>query len=357
MTGRLAPLAVALALTAAACTGGGSSNPTTSPREDLAGGTLLVGVDASQGWYGCPLLCGGPFDAMSFLSGNTMELMRCCLQRTLLSFRGTTVSEGGSVLQPDLAAAMPSISDDELTWTFTIRPDIHYAPPLQDVEVTAADFVRAFTRALSPVSNVPFTDTIGGYIANTYLRDVIEGAAPYADGSATRVSGLEAPDPNTLKIHLTRPVGDFGSRVAWSALGPIPASPARPLDPLGIAQGHDEDFGNFMVSTGPYMFEESEGSRPDAIARGPGARDGRRVRLHDAGPQPVVEPCRRSAPPGVPGSDRGASRPRRAGRRGDAEERGARRRPRLEPPIWARCTRGDRTRRSRTGSSWSRATP
>ncbi len=259
MRRRLVVLVAVVAMVAAACTGGSGSHPITSPRERLAGGTLYVGVDASSGWYGCPLFCGGPFDPMSVLSPNTGELMRCCLQRTLLSFRGATVSEGGGILRPDLATSLPTISSDGLTWTFTVRPGIHYAPPLQDHEVTAQDFVRSFTRALTPPGpEVTFFEIIGGYITDAYLKDEIAGAQAYIDGSADRVSGLEAPDAGTFRIHLTRPVGDLGYRVAWNALGPIPPNPARPSDPLGIAQGHDGDFGDFMVSTGPYMFAGSE---------------------------------------------------------------------------------------------------
>lgn len=259
MRRRLVVLVAVVAMVASACTGESGSQPISSPRDRLAGGTLHVGVDASNGWYGCPLFCGGQFDPMSILAPAIGELMRCCLQRTLLSFRGATVSEGGGILRPDLATSLPTISSDGLTWTFTIRPGIHYAPPLQDHEVTSQDFVRSFTRALTPPGpEVTFFEIIGGYITDTYLKDEIAGAQAYIDGSADRVSGLEAPDARTFRIHLTRPVGDLGYRVAWNALGPIPPNPARPSDLLGIAQGHDGDFGDFMVSTGPYMFAGSE---------------------------------------------------------------------------------------------------
>ena len=91
----------------------------------------------------------------------------------------------------------------------------------QNVEVTAPDFVRSFTRTLTPAGpEAPFFDILGGYITNYYLKDVIAGAQQYFDGTADRVSGLEAPDTHTFKIHLVQPVGDLGYRVAWNALGP-----------------------------------------------------------------------------------------------------------------------------------------
>jgi ABC-type oligopeptide transport system substrate-binding subunit len=55
--------------------------------------------------------------------------MRCCLLRTLLSYQGAPTSQGGATLRPDLAASMPTVSDDGLTWTFRIRQGLQYAPP------------------------------------------------------------------------------------------------------------------------------------------------------------------------------------------------------------------------------------
>ncbi len=45
--------------------------------------------------------------------------MRCCLARTLVTYPGETTIDGGTVLMPDLAEAMPAVSRDGLTWTFT----------------------------------------------------------------------------------------------------------------------------------------------------------------------------------------------------------------------------------------------
>ena len=58
------------------------------------------------------------------------------------------------MLKPDLAADLPAVSDDGLTYTFTLKPGIHYAPPLQDVEVTAQDFIRALEREADPKASV-----------------------------------------------------------------------------------------------------------------------------------------------------------------------------------------------------------
>ena len=178
----------------------------------------------------------------------SLELWRCCLVRTLLSHNGQSAAEGGARLQPDLAASLPEVSADGLTWTFRLKPGLHYGPPLEDVEITAGDFVRDFHRLLAP--------SIGSYFAYDYL--VIEGAAEYYDGTAASISGIEAPDDHTLVFRLTEPAGDFGARLAGTSTGPLPPNPAQPDATTGIAAGADAGYGRFLVSSGPYMLEGSE---------------------------------------------------------------------------------------------------
>jgi peptide/nickel transport system substrate-binding protein len=66
------------------------------------------------------------------------------------------------------------------------------------------------------------------------------------------------PDAYTLRIHLRQPAGDLPSRFAVPDTAPIPPSPADPGAALGVATGHDEDYGQFFVGTGPYMVEGAE---------------------------------------------------------------------------------------------------
>jgi peptide/nickel transport system substrate-binding protein len=221
---------------------------------------LLSADGAISGW--CPLLvCGRTFDPQSTSFIDVFELDRCCFMRTLLSYDGTSVAQGGTQLRPDLARSLPAISPDGLTWTFHLRSGVHYAPPMAGSEIVAADFIRSFERSFTKASvEIPWADggTIGGYWTGTYLEGVIAGVHDFTDKKADHVSGLEAPDPHTLVIHLTEPVGDLGYRLALSELGPIPSNPAHPDDPHGVAQGHDFDYGDVIVSSGPYMFEGSE---------------------------------------------------------------------------------------------------
>jgi peptide/nickel transport system substrate-binding protein len=244
------------------CTAGQESATTASPRLP-SGGTLRVAavLDGSQGicWL---RMCGEPFDPQTRTVGPSFELAHCCLMRTLVGFNGRSVDQGGSELQPDLAVSLPTVSSDGLTWTFSLRHGVHYAPPMAGTQVVATDFIRSFERVLSP--SVPengfwYPDAPkGGYFVEAYLPDVIEGARDFVDGKTDHISGLEAPSLFTLVVHLTQPTGDLGYRLSQTQLGPIPANPARPADPFGMAQGHDGDYGDFIVSSGPYMFEGAD---------------------------------------------------------------------------------------------------
>ncbi|MCA1831817.1 MAG: ABC transporter substrate-binding protein [Actinomycetota bacterium] len=178
------------------------------------------------------------------------ELQRCCLVRTLVGHNGKPTAEGGAVLRPDLATALPIVSADGLTWTFRIRSGLHYAPPLQAVEVTSDDFVRALKRT-ARLGQPP--------VGNATIYSVIQGFDDYAKtSSAPAISGLETPDPHTLVVHITKVSGDLGNRFALAATAPIPPSPGDPSAPFGVATGHDDGYGRFLAATGPYMIEGAD---------------------------------------------------------------------------------------------------
>jgi len=184
------------------------------------------------------------------------ELFRCCLLRTLLSYNGHPTNEGGAQPRPDLADGMPEVSTDGLTWTFHLRRGIHYAPPLQSVEITAGDFVRALQREARLG-----TPAAGGY---SDLYSVIEGFDAYAQEEAGSISGLQTPDDHTLRVQLAQPASDLGFRLAMPAAAPIPPDPADPEAEFGVVDGHDTDYGRFLVASGPYMIEGAELLDPSA---------------------------------------------------------------------------------------------
>jgi peptide/nickel transport system substrate-binding protein len=229
-----------LALAMSAC-GGATKGPgatTGTSAQPTAGGTLRLAMLSDV---------QAAFDPAKEYYTLSSEFFRCCLLRTLLSTNGLSTEQGGAELHPDLAADMPTMSSDGLTWTFTLKPDVHYGPPFGDTVVTAQDFIRAMEREADPDAST------NGY---AFYYSAIEGFDAFRDGRAEEITGLEAPDTTTLVVHLTEPTGDFGYRMAQAAAAPIP--PDAENEPLGAAEGHTRDYGRFLVATGPYMFEGSE---------------------------------------------------------------------------------------------------
>jgi peptide/nickel transport system substrate-binding protein len=240
---RLTAVVAVLAIVGAACSKSGTPQASTSGSAGAAiqaGGTLHLAQSSDV---------SAAYDPQKEYYQLSFEYFKCCLLRTLLQTKEVPADQGGSELQPDLAAALPSISSDGLTYTFTIKSGIHYAPPLQDVEVTAQDFVRAIQREADPKASA------GGY---PFYYSVIEGFDDFSAGKADTVTGVSAPDDSTFVVKLTEPAGDLPWRFAMPATAPIPPNPSDPSAPLGVAEGHTTNYGRFLVATGPYMFEGSE---------------------------------------------------------------------------------------------------
>jgi peptide/nickel transport system substrate-binding protein len=233
-----------VALLVVACTGGGTTSSSAPPNPG-SGGTLELGMT------GTPFSDLDPQNEWFFA---TWELFRCCLLRTLMSYDGTSGVTGAEP-KPDLAAAPPDVSTDGLTWTFHLRPDLHYGPPLQDVQITSPDFERALLRAGDPT-------TSSASLSSAYLAN-IDGFTRYMDGKADSISGVETPDPLTLRIHELRPDTTLLYDLALATTAPIPPSPSDPSARYGVATGHDRSsdpsrsggYGLFLVSSGPYMIE------------------------------------------------------------------------------------------------------
>jgi peptide/nickel transport system substrate-binding protein len=245
-----------LALTAAACNGDGVTPDRPADEDIERGGTLRLSMLGDV---------FAAFDPQKEYYTVSWEFYRCCLLRTLVSYNGMSAEEGGNELIPDLAAEMPEVSDDGLTWTFRLREGVMYAPPFQDTEIVAQDFVRALERKADPETSA------GGY---SFFFSVIEGFDDFGAGDADSITGVNAVDDHTLEITLSEPAQDFGNRMALPAMSPIPE---------GAADGHEEDYGRFLVASGPYMFEGSEdldfSQDPDDQSAVAGYEPGRSITL------------------------------------------------------------------------------
>jgi peptide/nickel transport system substrate-binding protein len=240
-------LVAVLGLVAAAC-GGDDGGGETGAETGATGGTGETGDIQPGGTLNLAMVgdVSSAFDPQKEYYSVTWDYYRCCLLRTLLSYNGKTTAEGGADLQPDIATALPEVSTDGLTYTFTLKSGINYSPPFGDVAVTSGDIVRALERTADPNASV------GGY---NFYYSIIDGFDAFGAGEADSIAGLETPDDSTLVVTLTAPSGYLPYLFAMPAAAPIPPSgDAR----MGAADGHTKDYGRFLVATGPYMFLGSE---------------------------------------------------------------------------------------------------
>ena len=226
---QLVALVAVLGLVAAGCGRGGDGTQEQQQAEVQRGGTLLGGMEADV---------DEAFDPQKEYYSVTWGFFHCCLLRTLVTTPTLPADEGGNDLVPDLATDLPDVSEDGLTYTFTLKDGVMFGPPLSR-EITADDVITALEREADP-------KVTAGY---GFYYSVIEGFDDFGAGKADSISGLNAVDDKTLEITLSRPAGDFPFRMTMPAAAPLPAE---------AVEGHEKDYGRYLVSSGPYMFEGSE---------------------------------------------------------------------------------------------------
>ena len=160
----------------------------------------------------------------------------------------------GLRLQPEVAAAMPTMSRDRRTYTFRIRRGYRFAPP-SGAAVTAETFRASIERALSPRlgADAPGID---------YLGDVV-GARAYHAGRARHVRGLRARGAR-LSITLTRPSADFVERLSLSFFSPVPVG--SPIAPNGEVNSNGA---LPPPSAGPYYMTAHLGAAVIVLKRNP----------------------------------------------------------------------------------------
>jgi len=114
-------------------------------------------------------------------------------------FTGLYKFDNQLAIKPYGASEMPSISADGKTWTFKLRKDMVFS---NGDKITSADWVWSWTRTLR------LNDA---YASNL---EPITGAADVEAGTATKISGLSAPDAYTLVAKLDAPAGYWLTQLA-----------------------------------------------------------------------------------------------------------------------------------------------
>jgi len=181
-------------------------------------------------------------------------------------------------VRPNVAAAMPEVSEDFRTWTIRLRPGIYFADDAafkgRKRELVAEDFVYAFKRFFDPTNKSPSYSYINdaGIIGLDELRQrALKSKKPFDYDQP--VEGLRALDRYTLQFRLKQPRPRFIFTLAGG-------------DQFGaVAREVIEHYGQDQamahpVGTGPFMLTKWRRSSLIVLEKNPGFRE----RVYDAEP-------------------------------------------------------------------------
>src|SRR3984893_17388080 len=153
---------------------------------------------------------------------------------------------------PDIAAAMPTVSSDGLTYTFKLRQDVTFS---NGDKVTSKDVLYSWNRAASMSGSYGTSDgtnlsAIVGYdkvSKSKATAAALEKLLEANDPSVT-MSGLTAVDTYTVKVQLANPAGWFLSAIS------LTGSTGQLVDENAVKQDFENWWTNpaTAIGTGPY---------------------------------------------------------------------------------------------------------
>jgi ABC-type transport system substrate-binding protein len=238
---RLGLALVALAMLTAGCAGEdeGGGDASQAAGEPVKGGTLRVVNEADVDFW----------DTGSAYTVNAFTFERLYV-RTLYSYDSNRPPDKPGDPVPDIAAEPAKVSDDRLTYTFKLRPDVKYAPPVNRA-VKPEDFIYAVERQFDKKFPSP----------NPY-NSLIKGAKEFGDGKADSISGMKAVDATTLEITLVQPASDFLSIMATGFYAPVPEEYASKYKP-------QTDYSKVYRGAGPYYLQQWTQNKSATFVRNP----------------------------------------------------------------------------------------
>jgi len=159
---------------------------------------------------------------------------------TRLMFEAPLTYDSGTKLEPMLATAMPTISSDGLTYTFTLRSGVNFVNEDGSIlrEMTADDFVYSINRVLDPNLKPAPSPVSTAFFGN------IAGAAEVISGKAKTATGLKALNAHDVEIDLVKADATFLNILATTFASVVPKE---------LATEDTAAFDAKPVGTGPYV--------------------------------------------------------------------------------------------------------
>lgn len=151
-----------------------------------------------------------------------------------LIYGGLVRLDGDLNVVPDLAEGW-TVSDDGLTYTFTLRSDARFS---DGSPVTPDDVIWSLVHAMDP--------NTGGWTGPYYLYNIV-GAQDVIDGNSMELTGASAPDDHTVVLQVQQPSAYFLSQLTFGS-AKIVSKAAAEADPTGWEA--------MPLSSGPFMVQE-----------------------------------------------------------------------------------------------------
>ena len=164
-------------------------------------------------------------------------------------------------LQPNLAAAMPEVSQDGLTVTIPIRKGVYFIddPAFEGAvgrEVNAHDFVYSIKRHFDPGTRAQ-----GAWIWQNRIEGLDRWKTQGSDYDS-EISGLRALDDHTIQITLTRPFPQFVHTLTQGYAAIVPRE---------AVEKYGQELSSHPVGSGPFKLVSRDGVRA-VLVKNPGFR-------------------------------------------------------------------------------------
>ena len=235
--------AAALALGLSACAG--SQTPGTSPSGGGGGAGAAPAADAAlqavvrpTDKKGGTLRFGITSDWDSVDTGDTYyglswDFLRN-YARTLVAFKAAPGKQGNQLVG-DLATGLGKPSDNNKTWTYTLRDGVKFE---DGTPITSKDVKYAVARQLDKN-----TFPNGPTYFNDFLANVPAGYSVYKDKNLDDLKSIDTPDDKTIVFHLNKPFSAFDYFAQLPATAPVPQ-----------AKDTGTKYKEHVIASGPYKF-------------------------------------------------------------------------------------------------------
>jgi oligopeptide transport system substrate-binding protein len=244
---RLLGLVAALAIIAAAC---GGSTATTAPQSQEPGTSAAPGTSVSPGGSAaCGDLAADQVLRLYLASEDPHSLDPAVAETStdiaiLHSLhRGLLYFDEENNIVPALAADMPEISEDGLTYTFTLRDGAMYS---NGEPIVADDLVFAWKRLIDPRTAATYGAIIADVDGGQEIVDLPVDASDGDIDAAVDKLAVSAPDDKTFVVKFDHPIGyAIDLATLWGT---------APYKEEWITSPNALEAGNY-VSSGPFQLK------------------------------------------------------------------------------------------------------